>query len=78
MVDFPAAGRPDEGEGLPGPDGEVDVGEHGLGRVVAEGHVLEGDLAVDRRQLGGVGALGDARLCGEELVEPHDRGGPCW
>ncbi len=46
---FAAAGLADEGDGLAGLGGEVDVVQDRLLRIVAEGDVLELDAAVDRR-----------------------------
>ena len=50
-------GRADEGHRLARGDAEVHVLDHRAGRVVAEGHVVEDDLSVDRGQLDGVGRL---------------------
>ena len=50
-------GGPDEGHRLPGGDAQVHVVEDRAVGVVAEGHVVEDDLALDGRQLDGVGGL---------------------
>jgi hypothetical protein len=67
-------GRPDDGHGLSGQDGQRQVVDQRLVRQVAEGHVLERDPPGDPRRQhrpGGVGAL----LGGvEELEDPLGRG----
>jgi hypothetical protein len=46
---LPGPGRTDEGDGLPAAQVEVHVVEDGRGGVVAEGDVIERDLALDGR-----------------------------
>ena len=47
--------------------------EHRDGRVVAERHVVEADLAPDRRQLQRVGRLQDRGFGLEQVLELEDR-----
>ena len=52
---------------------QIDVAQHGLGRVVGERHVLESHVALDRWQRHRVGSLLHRRVRRQQLVELHDR-----
>ena len=73
------AGRPDEGHRLARGDVQVDVAQHRLGRVVAEGHVSSVTVALDRRQrprvLGASSTLGCVPSSSSSLVIAA---WPCW
>ena len=67
-------GPPHDGHVLAGGDAQVDVAEHRPAVVVGEAHVLEPDLAGDRRQRLGVGRVLDVELRvehREDTLEAH-------
>ena len=67
----------DEGDRLPRRDRQVDVVERELRAVVGavgEGHVVEGDLAADVRELPRVRAVGQLGLLVEQLEDLVQRG----
>jgi hypothetical protein len=71
---LPRSGGADEGHGFARMDGEIDVVQHnGIG-VVGEGHVIEADLTLNRRQFDCGGALEHGWFALQEVLELEDRG----
>ena len=73
------SGGADEGHRLAGLDGQVDVLEHGDGRVVAEGDVVEADLA--RGSAGARSASGLSVTVGSlssRVRSLNTEAWPCW
>ena len=71
---LPDPKEPDDADDLAGRHVEAHIVQH-FRRVdaVAEGHVLEGDLATDRRQRGAPRAEARLRHGVEDVAEPRDR-----
>jgi hypothetical protein len=67
------ARAPDERDGRPRRDLEVEVVEHVREVAVAEAHVLEVDTPLDRRELAGVGGVDDLGLLVEYREDPVER-----
>ena len=67
------AGGADERDGPAGRDDQVDVVQHGLVRVVAEGDVAELDLPVRVRQVHGIGCIEHVGVGVDHRVDLLDR-----
>src|SRR5262249_41229884 len=72
---FPAARRPDEGDGRTRFDHSGDAVQDGLARVVAEPHVLEGDPPGETGSRHRVGSVRELGLRLEQLDDPLGSGG---
>ena len=72
---LPGAGVPDEGDGRPGGDVEVDPVQHLVAAAVGEAHVLERDVPVDVAEVAGARLVDDLRLLVEQAVDLVERRG---